>query len=289
MYGMGAKLLSSILNTSIDECKQILDEFYKMFPGVKEFTKKNEADAKNKGYVEDYMGRRRHLPDAQLPDVTINAFKDVYTNADVFLDIASQDTKIKVLDKDKTKQWENIYDESYKGKGFDSKVKFKELAKESGIDVLDNGAFISKTLTQCTNARIQGSASSLTKKAMVLINNDEKLNKLGFKLLIPVHDELLGECPAINAEIVSERLAELMISAAKPECSVDMKVDTYVTKHWYADEVMNSIQNDYLKKIKTTEANQVIKDLCAEHSELSEDTIKQMCEGTFDLVNGELK
>lgn len=644
MYGMGAKLLSSILNTSIDECKQILDEFYKMFPGVKEFTKKNEADAKNKGYVEDYMGRRRHLPDAQLPDVTINAFKDVYTNADVFLDIAPQDTKIKVLDKDKTKQWENIYDESYKGKGFDSKVKFKELAKESGIDVLDNGAFISKTLTQCTNARIQGclsgetfiqtkelgikyikdivgknvhvwdgkdwttcniiatglkqkcvitfsngqkficspnhlfkvvgtnsktywkrcdelkfnhkvaisesyidsdfrykstkdnlkhptnanlyylddikdsffrgqflgrlasdgsysirddggtgfillfaeheynildkfkelpynvkinstlrenrnqeittiscnslslikeicdldikhklaykiledtkmlrgfisgfydgdgsaagnhislvfgtqynfepfirdlqkallmigirsryrkyngcykliiykydhqlftnrisfintkkqalankaltvhnehifgkvltvnnveitnefiemydicdtergyyvadglivhnSASSLTKKAMVLINNDEKLNKLGFKLLIPVHDELLGECPAINAEIVSERLAELMISAAKPECSVDMKVDTYVTKHWYADEVMNSIQNDYLKKIKTTEVNQVIKDLCTEHSELSEDTIKQMCEGTFDLVNGELK
>lgn len=420
-YGMGAKLLSSMLNTSIDECKQILDEFYKMFPGVKEFTKKNEADAKNKGYVEDYMGRRRHLPDAQLPDVTINAFKDVYTDADVFLNMTPQDTKIKVLDKDKTKQWENIYNESYKGKGFDSKVKFKELAKESGIDVLDNGAFISKTLTQCTNARIQGclsgetfiqtkelgikhikdivgknvhvwdgkdwttcniiatglrqkciitfsngqkficsqnhlfkvvgtnsktywkrcdelkfnykvatsesykvltvnnveitnefiemydicdtergyyvadglivhnSASSLTKKAMVLINNDEKLNKLGFKLLIPVHDELLGECPAINAEIVGERLAELMISAAKPECSVDMKVDTYVTKHWYADEVMNSIQNDYLKKIKTSEANQVIKDLCAEHSELSEDTIKQMCEGTFDLVNGELK
>lgn len=80
-----------------------------------------------------------------------------------------------------------------------------------------------------------------------------------------------------------------MINAAKPECSVDMKVDTYVTKHWYADEVMNSIQNDYLKKIKTTETNQVIKDLCAEHSELSGDIIKQMCEGTFDLINGELK
>ena len=249
MYGMGAKLMSNILNVSTEECINILDEFYKMFPAVKEFTQANEKMAKELGYVEDYMGRRRHLPDANLPEIEVRAKKNIIANSDVFIDM--DNTSIELADSELNKVWTNYYNENFVGKGFKAKSKFKEEAKNQGVDVFDNGAFISKTLTQCTNARIQGGAATLTKKAMVNIYNNDRLNKLGFRLLIPVHDELLGECPIENAEEVEKLLAETMIAAGKPECSVDMKVDTYTVKHWYADEVNNAIRDDYIKKIGT--------------------------------------
>lgn len=289
MYGMGAKLMASILKVSIDECLSILEEFYSVFPSIKEFTLKNELDAKNKKYVEDYLGRRRHLPDAGLNEIETRAKKNIITDCNLFLDCNANDCEIKVDDNDANIKWSKLYKEKYANKGFKAKSEFKELAKCSNIDIFDNGAFISKALTQCTNARIQGGAASLTKKAMALIHNDERMKDLGFRLLIPVHDELLGECPIENVEEAEKRLSELMISAAKPECSVNMKVDTYITKHWYADEVMNSIYNDYNKAINKGESRtDIIANICNAHPELSYTTVVKMCDGTFDLLNGDI-
>lgn len=287
MYGMGAKLMSNILNVSTEECMSILDEFYKMFPAVKEFTQYNEKMAKELGYVEDYMGRRRHLPDADLPEVEVRAKKKVIVNSDVFLDMGN--SELELVDEEMNRVWTTYYNENFAGKGFKTKSKFKEEAKEQNIDVFDNGAFISKTLTQCTNARIQGGAASLTKKAMVDIYNNKKLRDLGFRLLIPVHDELLGECPIENAEEVEKLLSETMIAAGKPECSVDMKVDTYVVKHWYADEVSNTLRADYIKKIKSNVSEEdAILYFISEHPELNQSIVKAMCLGEYDVLTGDV-
>ena len=286
MYGMGAKLLASILGVSIEECRGILDEFYKMFPAVREFTLLNEHLAKTRGYVEDYLGRRRHLPDASLEEIVINAKKSVITNSDVCIDCNREDCKIDIPDEELTRIWTERWKEFQESRRYTAKKEFKELAKSNGIDFYDNGAFISKTLTQCTNSRIQGGASSLTKKAMVSIYNDNIMRELGFRILLPVHDELLGECPIENAEAVEKRLSELMIEAGKPECSVDMKVDTYVVKHWYADDVSNKICTTYNKMLQDgLSADDARSNLCSLYSELGENTVKQMCEGTFDVLS----
>lgn len=282
-YGMGPKLMSKDLGVSIDECKEYLDEFFKTFPAVKDFTKKNESDAKNIGYVQDYMGRRRHLKDASLPELSIRAYKDEYTSIDQFLDCSINDSKISVPDVEKANRWKKIWEEQYFGKGFEQKTAFKELAKKEGLDVLDNGAFISKTLTQCTNATIQGGAATLTKKAMVHIDSDPMLNKLGFRLMIPVHDELLGECPIENAEEASKRLCQLMVEAALPELTVKFKCDPYVVKHWYADEVHNIIREFYVKaKKKGREDQDIFNELFDTYEELSAEDIIEMCNNTFD-------
>lgn len=294
MYGMGAKLMSSIIKVSVEECKSILEEFYKMFPTVKEFTTGNETMAKELGYVEDYMGRRRHLPDINLPEVEIKAYKSVELEDNYIID--HDDTTLKILDEDTIDKWTVEYFDKRKIKKFEDKVKFKEEAKSYGVDVFDNGAFISKTMTQCTNARIQGGAATLTKKAMVEIANDKRLNELGFKLLIPVHDELLGECPAENAEEVKPLLVDAMIRAGKPECSVNMKVDTYCVKYWYSDEVENAIRESYLnyingnkkKNLDPISPEAALDKLQSKYCELSPETVKLMCEGQFDHVNGTL-
>lgn len=295
MYGMGAKLLASMLRISVDECKEILEEFFKMFPTVKEFISDNEKKAKELGYVEDYLGRRRHLPDAQLPEITIEAKQNIEIS-DVFVDLDVPKT-IQIDDEKLASQWREFLDETIKNsKSYKVKEKFKEQAKASGIIVKDNGAFISKAMTQSTNARIQGGAASLTKKAMVKIFNDKRLLDLGFRILIPVHDELLGECPIENAEECAKLLSQNMIDAAKPECSVNMKVDTYVVHYWYSDEVENLIHDKYetylkgnpKKNIESISEKEAFIKIKEEFPELTDETLMQMCKGEFDHLNGHL-
>ena len=290
MYGMGAKLMASNLKVSVEECKQILEEFYKMFPTIRKFTLDNEQMARDLGYVEDYMGRRRHLPDINLPDIEFIATQEIPVETDVFLEPISN--TLRIYDKETSDKWLENYrnDKSFE---FRKKPKFKELAKSAKVKVVDNGAFISKATTQCTNARIQGGAATLTKKAMVEIYKNKELMDLGFKLLIPVHDELLGEVPIENADKACKLLAQTMINAAKPECSVDMKVDTYCVKYWYADEVSYSIKDDYMKLIKGDAKKGVspkseqdaLKELYAKYEELNPITIDKMCNGNFDYIN----
>ena len=292
MYGMGAKLMAKSMNLPMDECKVVLKNFYEKFNKIKEFIENNEKTVKQIGYVEDYMGRRRRLPDAMLPELEIKAKKKVYTDCDLFVDCSIEDNELSVLDVERTREWNRKW-EDFPQNDFNAKKQFKNLAKQNDIDVFDNGAYISKCMTQCTNARIQGSAASLTKKAMVAIHNDKEINELGFKLLIPVHDELLGECPKENAEKVSKRLSELMINSAKPEIDIKFKCDPYIAKHWYADEVENEIRNSYTqmlkgnikKNIQPKSREEALDILFEEYSELSKETVMQMCDGVYDIYS----
>jgi DNA polymerase-1 len=109
-------------------------------------------------------------------------------------------------------------------------------AKNEGIAIKDNGGYIAEATRQCVNSRIQGSAADQTKIAMVLVGNDEKLKELGFRLLLAVHDELIGECPKENAKEVADRFAQLMIDAAH-ELVVPSKCDVVVTDCWYGEPI----------------------------------------------------
>lgn len=288
--------MSKSMDIPFEECKKVLEDFYHNFPKLKEFSENNQRDVVKYGYVEDYMGRRRHLPDASLPEIEIIQDKHVKTDADVLLDMRCEDSYIDVPDEEVRKKWTEMWNQCATSGRFDAKKKFKQMASENGIKTYDNGAFIAKTRTQCSNARIQGSAATLTKKAMVAIFNDEEMNDLGFRLLIPVHDELLGECPIENAERVSERLSELMINAAKPEVSIKFKCDPYIAKHWYADEVEHEIHDTYCQYIKGNQKKGVepidsataIKMLKDTYSELSEDIVEQMCLGNYDIMQEEV-
>ena len=77
----------------------------------------------------------------------------------------------------------------------------------------------------------------MSKLAMILVGNDERLKELGFRLLIPVHDELIAECPEENVKECSERFAELMSEAAKNRLTIPIKCDVEITKAWYGDTI----------------------------------------------------
>ena len=77
----------------------------------------------------------------------------------------------------------------------------------------------------------------MSKLAMILVGNDERLRELGFRLLIPVHDELIAECPEENARECSERFAQLMSEAARSRLTIPIKCDVEITRAWYGDEL----------------------------------------------------
>lgn len=78
------------------------------------------------------------------------------------------------------------------------------------------------------NMPIQGTEADLMKLAMLRV--DEKLGDLGEQIL-QIHDSILVECPAENAEKVSDILRTTMENIA-PELAIKLKVDVGVAKNW---------------------------------------------------------
>ena len=71
MYGRGNASIADQIGASVKEADKIIDDFYTGFPKVREWMDKTIADCKLNGYVEDFWGRRRRLPDINLPQYTI--------------------------------------------------------------------------------------------------------------------------------------------------------------------------------------------------------------------------
>ena len=163
-----------------------------------------------------------------------------------------------------------------------------EQAKQEGIDIEDNTGWIATATRQCVNARIQGSAASLSKLAMIAIYNNKELRDLGFKTLYVIHDEIAGQCPKENAEKVAELLKKTMIDSAAEICSVKMKVDTYTISHWYYDDLSDTIKDKYDKLCKTMSPEEAFKKIDEENPEISLNVLRQMCDGTIDLTIDEL-
>lgn len=150
LYGMGARSLSLNLHCSEDEAAELMDTHQHSFPAI--FSWKNDTVnfAREHGYVETLLGRRRHLA-----------------------------------------------------------IELGDFEREAG------------------NTPIQGAAADMTKLACIVAH--EK----GLKLVNAVHDELIIEAPAEEAEESREVLQFcMMLAAEKFIKDVPFATDGYVNDRW---------------------------------------------------------
>lgn len=270
LYGRGAKSIGEQIGKSAKEGQEIIDRFYNAFPKVKRWIDGVYEKVRKTGYVEDFFGRRRRLPDILLEPYVIEPItKDNDINLENFNPFLGcenrsylEDSMRKYLEMTKNIRSYRDYDN------------LRNIAYNEGFNLQANTNKIAQAERQSVNAIVQGGAATLTKLAMLNIYNDEELKKLGFKLLLTVHDELMGECPAENADLVSERLSKVMVDSAKPYIQVPMKCDTYVVTHWYADEMTASLQAEYKKLSEKMSEEDAFKTLCDNHTELEVDAIR---------------
>ena len=276
-YGMGASTLAERMELSYEESNKIIEDFYKGFPGVEKLTKDSQEMLKQKGYVTDMFGRRRHIPDAQLPEYEINADNVSYEFNALIGAMPHRDERIEALINNYRSRLEHAHWKRDK----DSII---AQAKKDGLTIKSNGGFINRAMRQCLNARIQGTAASMTKLAMIMVHNDPELKELGFRLLVTVHDEMFGECPIENGERAGRRLCEVMVEAAKLKCgAVPWKCDEYVLPDgWYEDELTAEILKDY-KKVNDVEK------IVDKYSSLNSDSVKLVCNSDYVIGRDSIK
>lgn len=73
-----------------------------------------------------------------------------------------------------------------------------------------------RAVTQGINFSIQGHVGELMTLCMNRVHRDKVLKEHGFRLILQVHDEILGECYPEGVDIVKQRLAEIFMRPMAP-------------------------------------------------------------------------
>jgi DNA polymerase I len=76
IYGQGAFGLADNLGISRTEAKEIIDNYKKQFPGIQQYMDNTINFAREHGYVETLMGRKRWLKDINSANFTVRGFAE---------------------------------------------------------------------------------------------------------------------------------------------------------------------------------------------------------------------
>lgn len=132
MYGMGPRSLAQQMGIELADAKEFIAGYFSVYAGVRRFLDRTLEEARERGFVQTLLGRRRYLP--QL-----------------------------------------------RGGGME-----RSIAERAAI-----------------NTPIQGSAADLVKLAMLRVHAALVRRASGARMLLQVHDELLLECPAGDANAIA--------------------------------------------------------------------------------------
>lgn len=266
-YGMGTAAIAEKLKVSKSEAEEIRNSFFREFPNVEHWFDETKDFARKHGYVEDVWGRRRRLPDIMKPKYEVTSQnKSMSFNPLLYTQGLNPNTE----------EMNSILNSLYNCKWKSQIDDVKAQAKAKGYLVTDNSGFISRTERQCVNARIQGGAASMSKRAMINVANNQELKELGFRLLIAVHDELIGECPIENKERCKELLSQEMVNAALPEVTVPMKCDAGDFKSWYYDVYSSDTNEEYKELLKNHSLEESFDILCYNRREMTPKELRDM-------------
>lgn len=206
-----------------------------------------QENAKRDGYTTTAWGRRRYLVHIQDEPYSYKYnerrrvdFNPLFTSTSVINRKVPQDIKDK-------------YNDELSKANYYKQTKIIEKAQQEGIDITNNQSFIAEALRQCLNSVIQGSSADMSKRAMILLGQNEELKQLGFRMLFPVHDEIIAECPFENRKRCGELMSQLMIQSGADRIKVPMKCDVEKFFFWYGpdvsdvdDDLTMAQYNDYM-------------------------------------------
>lgn len=158
LYGRGVPSIAEQLGTTTKKAQAIKDSVFKGFPAIPKFEQDSLDMAYEKGYVTTLWGRKRRLPDLQLPEYEFK-WKDGAKPDDDLLDFTSMDDEngnFETADVEVPEDVQKYYIRKLRQAYFGQKRKIFEEANKEGIWIVDNGGKIADAQRQCVNARIQG-------------------------------------------------------------------------------------------------------------------------------------
>lgn len=215
IYGKQPYSIAKELGKTSKEGQDIYDAVLNAFSGLRNLMETTLEIAKADGYVQTIVGTKRRLPEFRWDDF------------EVYGDHLSGTERSRILRA------------LTSARGYMA-IK-NTIAKESrsGVRIVDNTGRKQQAERQALNARVQGSASFILKRALILIDEDKQLNSYNTRVVNIVHDEIIAECPSIYAKKASERIVELMKQASVDVGITDvaMEVDAVILDRWKGEEV----------------------------------------------------
>ena len=76
IYGISAFGLAERMDVSRTEAKQLIDEYFTTYPGVKEYMNRSIETAREKGYTETLFNRRCYLPDINSHNAVVRGYAE---------------------------------------------------------------------------------------------------------------------------------------------------------------------------------------------------------------------
>ncbi len=76
IYGISAFGLSERINIPRSEAKEIIENYFTKYPGIKNYMSQTVELARSKGYVETILGRRRYLKDINAANAVVRGFAE---------------------------------------------------------------------------------------------------------------------------------------------------------------------------------------------------------------------
>lgn len=268
IYQRGIPSIAEQLHISVEEAQALMNSFYSGFPTMTQWMEDCKQFCKDHGYVESAVGRRRRLPDAQLPEYTIDVAESKRAeDFNPLLECRNRDNS------DLLQKYKRKAGEIRSRKDFNT---LKAAALEEGVTITSNSGKIQQALRQSVNSPCQSLGADVAKRLMLKVDQDELLNRLGFRLLIQVHDEVIGECPEANAPEVADRLVELMaLAPAEMGIDIPMKSDAYIVHNWYEDELLTSVKAIAMENGDKSHED-IMNIICKAHTELLPSQIERV-------------
>ncbi len=198
MYGTSMWTLSVQLGITVEEAEQFIEDFYIAYPDVEAFIHATWEFVKTNEFVQTMYGRKRRFPGHRQDAIAYDK-------------VVSQICAITGTKKVPLNFWK-IDDIPYK-----LKRQFQDIKKK-----------VERVRRMAVNARIQGTAADIMKRAM--INLHEYVTSKGWYTAGTVHDEALLQ---VSRSITREEITEIencMIRAASLD--VPLKVDVELMERW---------------------------------------------------------
>lgn len=76
IYGISAFGLGQRLHISRTDASELIENYFKKYPGIKKYMDQTIADARDNGFVETIKKRRRYLPDINSRNATVRGFAE---------------------------------------------------------------------------------------------------------------------------------------------------------------------------------------------------------------------
>lgn len=152
MYSRGAQGIAEQLGISMKEAQGITEAFYSAFPKIKQCIDDSHEQARTRGFVETVYGRKRRLPEMQLPEFDFKIKDPTKLQSFDALDFDSDITN-PTISEERKQYFRNKLSRAY---GYKQKQVIKDEALAEGIEIIDNGGKIADASRQCLNSRVQG-------------------------------------------------------------------------------------------------------------------------------------